>query len=253
MTSDIFGSSVVVHNGKMLLCGGYDNAKACLQLDSGTWKAYNALNEKRFEHSSITTQTASFLFGGLDSKTTYEYLPKDSSTWLMRETEIPGGFLGGAAISVKSEQEIWLIGGESTGKRILSFRVKDHTFQELPFTLKQEKPWAKCAYIPNTNKIMIMSEYSKSTELLDTENGSIITLATTPNSSRKSFGLGVVTITDEDRLAVFGGHDGRAKLDSVELYNVKTERWETSSLKLNDAKNKFAYLSLKLGDIETKL
>ena len=246
VTIDIFGSSVVVHNGKILLCGGYDNDKACLQLDRGTWKEYNALNEKRFEHSSVTTQTASFLFGGLDSETTYEYLPKDSTTWLMGKTEIPGGFLCGAAISVKSEQEIWLIGGESTGKRILSFSVKDHTFQELPFTLKQDKPGAKCSFLPNTNKIMIMSENSKTTELLDTEKGSLITLTATPNSSRKFFGLGVITTFDKDRLALFGGRGG---LDSVELYNTQTEKWDATDIKLQEPKAGFSVLTAKLGDI----
>ena len=249
MTSDIFGSSFVIHNGKILVCGGYGNGKACLQLDRGTWKEYNALNENRIEHSSVTTQTASFLFGGLSSETTYEYLPKDSNSWLKGKTEIPGGFLSGAAISVKSEQEIWLIGGDSTRQKILSFSVKDHTFQELPLSLKQDKAWTKCANIPNTNKIMIMSKYSTSMELLDTEKGSVITLAATPNSSRYCFGLGVVTITDEDRLAVFGGHNWGDELDSVELYNTQTEEWETTDIKWQEPKAGFSSLTVKIGDI----
>ena len=39
-------------------------------------------NEERESHSAVTTQTATFLFGGDCSRTTYEYLPKDSSTTL---------------------------------------------------------------------------------------------------------------------------------------------------------------------------
>ena len=53
----------------------------------------------------------------------------------MGKTEIPGGFKSGFAIAVKSEQEIWLIGGTWTEKRILSFNVNSHTFQVVPFQL----------------------------------------------------------------------------------------------------------------------
>ena len=62
------------------------------------------LNERRVQHSTVTTQAATFLFvGGWGS--TYEYLPKDSTTWLKGKTEIPGGFETGCAIAVKAEAE----------------------------------------------------------------------------------------------------------------------------------------------------
>ena len=134
----IIGSSMVAHYGTILLCGGRYNEKKCLQMDHGTWKEHSTLNKKRVWHSTVTTQEATFIFGGYNSKTTYEYLPKDSTKWLMGVTEIPGGLKDGYAISVKSEQEIWLIGGYGTEKRILSFNVNDHTFQELPFKLNAE-------------------------------------------------------------------------------------------------------------------
>ena len=46
----------------------------------------------------------------------------------MGKTKIPGDFVDGYAITVKSEQEIWLIGGLDTEKKILSFNVNYHTF-----------------------------------------------------------------------------------------------------------------------------
>ena len=94
---------MVAHNGTILLCGGRNNEKKCLQLDHGTWKEHSTLNVERAWHSAVTTQTATFIFGGGKSRKTYEYLPKDSTKWLMGRTEIPGGFQNGCAVAVKSE------------------------------------------------------------------------------------------------------------------------------------------------------
>ena len=131
LPQNINGSSMVAHDGTILLCGGKNNVKKCLQLDRGTWKDHSTLNEERVWHSVVTTQEATFIFGGGYSKTTYEYLSKDSTQWLMGKNEIPGGFDDGCAIAVKSGQEIWLIGGWRTVKRILTFNKNDHTFQVL--------------------------------------------------------------------------------------------------------------------------
>ena len=89
LPKNIDGSSMVAHNGTIILCGGKNNEKQCLQMDHGTWKDHSTLNEARVWHSAVTTQTATFIFGGTYSRTTYEYLPKDSTKWLMGKTEIP--------------------------------------------------------------------------------------------------------------------------------------------------------------------
>ena len=250
----ITGSSTVAHNGTIFLCGGFGNEKKCLQLDHGTWKEHSTLNEKRVVHSTVPTQAATFVFGGDDSRKNYEYLPKDSTEWLMGKTEIPGGFMRGCAVAVKSEQEIWLIGGWTTGKRILSFDVESHTFQVLPFQLNVGRFGHICAFFLNTNKIMITGGYDNcileldSTEILDTEGGSV-TMASPMNSKRSDHGMGVVTINGKNRLAVFGGDDGRNSLDSVELYNNQTEKWETTNIKLNKPKSEFAFLPVNLGQV----
>ena len=114
----------------------------------------------------------------------------------------------------------------------------------------------RCAFIPNTNKIMITGghDYSclDSTEILDTEDGSV-TIERPMNFKRVGHGMGVVTINGKDRLASFGGFDGKHLLDSVELYNTLTGKWEKTDFKLNEAKSHFSFLTLKLKDIISNL
>ena len=228
----------------------------CLQLDNGTWKEHSTLNKARVAHSITTTREATFLFGGTYSRTTYEYLPSDSTKWLIGKTKIPGGFGFGCAIGVKSKQEIWLIGGTESEKRILIFNVNDHTFQEMPFQLNMGRILHKCTFIPITNKIMINGGHyfadhhytGHSLEILDTEDG-CVTMASPMKSKRLSHGMGIITVNGEDRVAVFGGRYGENELDSVELYNSHTEKWEMTGLKLSEAKYGFGFLTIKLGEI----
>ena len=244
---------MVLHNDTILMIGGIANSENCLQLDLGTWKYHSTLADwqtgefGRFCHSAVATQEATFVFGGMGSYFTYEYLPKGSNTWLKGKTKIPGGF-DGCAIAVKSGEEILLFGEcEYNEKRILSFNVKNHTFRELATELNVSRSSGhKCAFIPNTNKIMITGGLCDDfTEIFDTEDESI-TLASPLNSDRNNHGMGVLTINGEDRLVVFGGSAYGPKLDSIEIYNAKTGKWETTDMKLTEAKEDFGFLEIKL-------
>ena len=251
---------MVLHSGNILLFGGSQSKKTCLQLDDGTWKAHSTLNELRIAHSSVSTQTATFVFGGAgDSSTTYEYLPKDSTVWLMGKTDIPEGFTYGCAIEVKSGQEIWLIGGW-TGKRILSFNINDHSFEVLPSQLNMERVGPKCAIIPNSKKVMITGGSNpgnhfkclNSTEILDINTGSVH-MASPMNYKRVDHGMGYLTINNKNTLAVFGGNSGRKMLDSVELYNTETKKWVRTSMRLKEPKAIYSFLNIKLSEIISKI
>ena len=260
LPTNIIGLSMAMQNGSILLCGGNRNEKKCLKLEDRTWTLHSILNKKRIYHSTVTTQKATFLFGGEESRTTFEYLPKDSSKWLMGKTRIPGGFESGSAIALKSEQEILLFGcqgGNFGRKRILKFNVNDHTFQELPSQLRIGRQGHRCAYIPNSNKIMITGGYSygylDSAEILDTEDGSV-TKASPMNTKRHTHGMDIVSINGEDRLAVYGGNRSwHTSLDCVEVYNTTTGKWEYTDIKLKITNAFFGYLNVKLEDIITKL
>ena len=141
-------------------------------------------------------------------------------------------------------------------KRILSFNVKDHTFRVLPSKSKASRNDHRSAFIPNTNKVITTGGYNNdgiesSTEILDTETGEV-TLASPMNTKRAWHGMGILMINGEDRVAVFGGVDGKSRLDSVETYNTKTGKWEISNIKLKKPKSNFSFLTVKLSDIISK-
>ena len=172
---------------------------------------HNTFNEERSYHSVVTTQTATFLFGGLNSRRTYEYLPKNSTKWLPGKTEIPGGFSSGCAFTVESKQEIWLIEGCKTANRLLIFNVNDHIFHASPSQLIVGRFAHIFAFVTKTSKVMITGGYKSkfclaldSTEILDIEDGSV-TMACSMNSRRADHGMGVITINGEEKMVLIGG------------------------------------------------
>ena len=178
------GCLMTQHNDSILLIGGRFERK-CFQLVKGqewSWKYHSTLNENRSGASVVSTSKTIFIFGGrgiFDSS--FEYLAKDSPSWVLGKTKIPNGFCDGGAIVVKSEQEIWLIGGSTNYNRILCFNGNDHIFEELPLKLNFGRMDLRCAYIPGTNKVMITDGYREkmflnSSEILDPEKGSCIPL-----------------------------------------------------------------------------
>ena len=266
LPEDISESSMVLHNGTIFLCGGrYNNLKKCLKLVQGTWREHSTLNKERFGHSVVSTQDTIFVFGGDGiSETTYEYLPKDSTTWITGNTKTPAPFYNGSAIVVKPDQEIWLIGaqgmdGVDSPSSIISFNVNNHTFQVLPTQMKVRRDDYKCAFIPKTNKIMVTGGIAfgypsnfDATEIIEVEDGSV-TMAEPMNSKRCDHGIGVIAINGQERLAVMGGENEEKWLDSVEIYNARTEKWETTDMKLKDPSVSFGVLSVKLGTIISML
>ena len=247
-------SPMVLNNGAILACGGGD-FQECFQLVNGTWKKRSNLNRRAECHSVATTQMATFIFGGFGFNGfncySYEYLPEDSTKWFVGWKKIPGGFVDGCAIALKPDREIWLIGGLGTERRILSFNVIDHTFCELPFQLNEGRIGLRCAFIPNSNKIMLTGGHdSSSTEIIDTVDRSV-KRASPMNYARYKHGMGVITIKGENRLAVFGGINWSMDLryNCVEIYNTQTEKWETSDINYKGKSHEFGFLAVKLSDV----
>ena len=248
---------LVKHINSVLLCGGFFN-KGCLKLENGSLKLHSILNRERSLATAVTINSEVFIFGGPYGEDTYEYLPKDSSKWILGKGNMPENISDAVAVANESKQEILLIGGRETYKRILKFNVKEHTFEELSTKLIFGRYGHRCAFIPGTKKIIITGgcnlEYSSmsSTEILDTENYSITMAQNQMDMGRSHHGIGIITINDEERLAVFGGIDvrwGTGPLNSVEIYNANTQKWEMSDMKFSGKRYAFGFLNVKLKDV----
>ena len=249
-------SLMFTHNTNMILFTN-QKSKKCFKLDYSSWKYHSTLKRLRWASASVvSTNSATFIFGGFGSLFTYEYLPKNCITWKLGKTKIPGGFEYGCAIEVKSKQEIWLIGGLSTKRRILSFNIKDHSFKELSFKLAVDRGFGpRCAFIPGTNKVIVTggADSDKSSEILDIVNGTV-SISNPTNYLRSFHGIGDISINGQERLAVFGGRSNNTSSSSyyrsIEVYDPETQKWKrNNSIKLDKPRYICRFLNVKLADI----
>ena len=74
---------------------------------------------------------------------------------------------------------------------------------------------------------------------------------------RSRYGDAIVTINNEDRLIVFGGKEffdptdySNRTVDTVEVYNTETEKWETTGMKLKNKNAEFGFLTVNLAQIQ---
>merc|ERR1711902_208642 len=97
----------------------------------------------------------------------------------------------------------------------------------------------RCIQIPGTTKIMV------SAEIIDFESKSV-TNTGKMNFKRCLPGIGILTLDGEDKVAILGGSDENNALDSVEVYDQKTQNWKImSDMKLTQAKYSFGFLTVK--------
>ena len=199
----------------------------------------------------MTTNDGTYIFGAgfVGSTDNYEFLPKNSAVWQAGKTKIPDGFWLGCAVEVPGKNQILLIGGYGKFKRILKFDTVNEEFEELNVSLQNGRHRHTCARLPNTNLIVIAGGESNgkldTTEILNLEDNTI-TPGNAMNTKRSSHGMGVITIGNEDRLAVFGNGEGGNDSFDLETLNPSTRMWEVSNLNIGRLGEKFSfgYISL---------
>ena len=254
------GASILNHNNTILYCVH----KSCLQLKLGSltsiWAHHSNLNNIRRYSSGVSTNSASFLFGGddYDSRNTYEYMEFGTNVWKNGQTSLPmSRFTNGCGVAL-SNQQILLIGGSTSqsyygDNRIFSFDTLTHTFTQLSIYLKRGRKNHACSRILNTEKVLVTGGYFRdsshsqgtlnSAEIIDMATQSV-TFTGSMNSARQNHGMGIMTIGNEDKIITFGGNNG-TNLDTIEVYKEDTQSWELLGNKLSKPRCRFGYLSIK--------
>ena len=101
------------------------------------------------------------------------------------------------------------------------------------------------------------NSYLDSAEILDINDGNV-TMVAPMNYKRSNHGMAVVNINGKEKLIVFGGqheyfHNNYVeKLDSVEIYNTQSNKWEIANIKLKDRKSRFGFMTVPLRDVIAK-
>ena len=254
--TDYSGASLLNHNNTILYCV----RKYCLQLKLGSltsiWAHHSNLNKHRTYSSGVSTNSASFLFGGYTSSSedTYEYMEFGSNVWKNGQTSLPMTYEGGCGVAVSNEK-ILLIGGDTgnsykSDTRIWSFDTLTHTITQLPIYLKQRRRDHACIRIPNTEKVLVTGGMSynsgwhriNSAEIIDISTQSV-TYTGSMNSARNAHGMGIMTIGNVDKIITFGGYYKKS-LDTIEVFHEDTQSWEMLSTRLSKPKSHFGYLSI---------
>ena len=243
---------VTMHNKSILVGGTLLGNLICLELNHDTWKQHSNLNDERLYPSVVTTEMATFVFGGKSPQNystgiSYEYLPNGCTTWKVGTSQIPIWFEQGCAVAIPSDKYIWLFGSKCAMNRIVKFDIDTLTFQELSFgrngcsRFKDKRYQQRCIAIPGTMNILITGglttgrTYKNTTEIFNTENLNI-ERGPSMNVSRAQHGIGIITIKGYDRIVVFGGIGNNEHcLDSVEVYNTEKQKWTLTNLKLKKA------------------
>ena len=248
-------------NQQVFVCGGENNRRGCKTLGKGgQWTDFrhNAVNiskltTNRIMASAATTETGSYIFGGLQGihSANYEYMLSSEKTWTKGNDNIPNGFDRGCAVTI-SENEIWLIGGKQKKQRtrVLAFYPSNHTFSQIGIELTRSRNSHRCSLLPDKSGVMVTGGTNESTEIIDFKTRKS-TFAGNMNVFRSLHGIGTLVIENKPTLVVFGGYswavgdEPEKFLDSIEKYDERTKKWTYLDIKLKVPRREFGFATLK--------
>ena len=243
-------SLVQTSEEEILLCGELNNEQKCLELKDNQWQEHSNLKNSRSYASAASMPGGIFLFGGMDSRTTWEWLrlPSGTNQWQSGNTNIPGiGDDRGCAVMI-NDTEILLIGGVlGNFKRVLKFNTNTKEFTNLGDVLNLERWGHACTLYEDQVFIAGGRDSSdntlKSTEIIKLNDLTKAHYAGDLVQARLGHGLVVVHVDNKPTVLAVGGF-GNGYLDSIEMWNPTTETWTMTEMKLSEPKYNFGILSL---------
>ena len=69
--------SLAKHDGTIVSCGGVKNFSSYPTFDHGKWKRNSVFTEERVYASAVSTDSATFIFGGRKNPNTFDYCRKE--------------------------------------------------------------------------------------------------------------------------------------------------------------------------------
>ena len=166
-----------------------------MELNNKQWQKHSHLKYERFGITAVSMPKGIFVFGGYNSRTSWEWLPNGMKEWQRPSGNnfIPGaGFAGGCAVKI-NDYEILLIGGDRTEKRLLKFNTATEQFTNLGDILKFERSNHACIRFQEDIIITGGSGWS-STEIINVHNLTNSYIAGNMVEKRSSHGLVAVHI-----------------------------------------------------------
>ena len=236
-------SLILTNDNNILLCGGNDNEHECLQLKEKLWVHHSDLVESRRYATAITMAKGTFIFGGLDSPTTWEWLPSGSSTWVQGGNIPDPGFERGCGIQI-FKSEILLFGGKYSTQRILKFNVETKEWTEMDEKLQPGRDYHSC--ISFKNNIIVSGAYNgdhslKSTQIFDKDNLTL-SYSSDMKEARGAHGLVVAHHKNQPTVLSIGGYP---LTNSIEKWDPESKAWSLSDdLALSEAKESFGVVSV---------
>ena len=242
-----FPSLFLTSENNILLCGGTRNEYECLEMKVNNWIHHSDLIEKRGKATSVTMAKGTFIFGGVHSRNTWEWLPSGNSTWVQGGNIPDPGFSSGCGVPI-STNEILLIGGEEKPHdRILKFNVETNEWTEMDEKLYQPIHGHSCLLFKN-NIIVSGGGGGPMSDLTLIMNKDSLTVSKTSNMNekRRDHGLVVAHYNNQTTVLAIGGMSvGWKETASIEKWDLESEAWSLADdLTLSEAKYGFGALSV---------
>ena len=122
-------------DGRILLCGGYNTGKSCLEMNNNTfsWNNHSYLSEGRYYFDSIVSGGQLLLVGGIGSPyTTESSTPRISSNWT-NGFDLVEGTEDHCVVKI-SQQQFIVTGGYYYGRHVVKYDISDGSSTCLLYT-----------------------------------------------------------------------------------------------------------------------
>ena len=237
---------VITNNNELMTLGGWiGDRKQCYKLVNGSWQKQNPLTQPRRYAVGITMADGIFVFGGMYSPLTSDFLPNGQSEWQAGPAILEPGITDGHGVAI-SPTELFLVGGAKTENKILKYNINCRIWTKFG-SLLQER-WGHRCFFHGGNVVVTggvrFEVWLKSTEIINISDGTSRKVGIL-NVARGYHGMGIAHINGKSKLIVFGGYNSvDGYLDSIEEWDDETETWTMSTMKLSESKGAFGYCQL---------